>query len=87
MANTAQAKKRARQAEAHRARNTAQRSALRTAIKKVSKALEAKDKAGAQQAFREACATIDRYAGKGMIHKNKAVRHKSSLNSRVHALA
>jgi len=86
VANTAQAKKRARQAEAHRARNTAQRSALRTAIKKVQKALEAKDKTAAQSAFREACATIDRSAGKGLIHKNNAARHKSHLNARLRAL-
>lgn len=87
MANTAQAKKRARQAEAHRARNTAQRSALRTAIKKVQKAVEAKDKSAAQLAFREAAAAIDRSAGKGLIHKNNAARHKSNLNKRVRALA
>lgn len=87
MANTAQAKKRARQAEAHRARNAAQRSALRSSIKKVLKALEAKDKAAAQSAFHEAVAAIDRYAGKGMIHKNNAARHKSRLNERVRALA
>jgi len=86
VANTAQAKKRARQAEAHRARNTAQRSALRTAIKKVQKALESKDKAAAQLAFREACAAIDRSAGKGLIHKNNAARHKSHLNTRLRAL-
>lgn len=87
MANTAQAKKRARQADAHRARNAAQRSALRSAIKKVAKAVEAKDKTNAQAAFKEAVATIDRYAGKGLIHKNNAARQKSSLNKRVRALA
>ncbi len=87
MANTAQAKKRARQAEIHRTRNTAQRSALRSAIKKVLKAVEAKDKTAAQSALREACATIDRSAGKGLIHKNNAARHKSHLNTRVRALA
>jgi small subunit ribosomal protein S20 len=86
VANTAQAKKRARQAEAHRARNVTQRSALRTAIKKVLKAVETKDKAAAQSAYREACATIDRSAGKGLIHKNNAARHKSHLNARVRAL-
>lgn len=86
MANTPQAKKRARQAEAHRARNTAQRSAMRTKIKKVVKALEAKDKAAAQLAFREAVATIDRQAGKGLIHKNNAARQKSRLNERIRAL-
>lgn len=87
MANTAQAKKRARQAEVHRARNTAQRSALRTAIKKVTKALEGKDKSAAQLAFREAVAAIDRSAKKGLIHKNNAARHKSRLNERVRAIA
>lgn len=87
MANTAQAKKRARQAEVRRARNTAQRSALRSAIKKVLKAVEAKDKTAAQSALHEACATIDRSAGKGLIHKNNAARHKSHLNTRVRALA
>jgi small subunit ribosomal protein S20 len=87
VANTVQAKKRARQAEAHRTRNTAQRSALRTAVKKVAKAIEAKDKTQAQQVLREACAAIDRSAGKGLIHKNNAARQKSRLNASVRALA
>jgi len=87
VANTVQAKKRARQAEAHRARNTAQRSALRTAIKKVTKALEGKDKPAAQLAFREAVAVIDKSAKKGLIHKNNAARHKSRLNERVRSIA
>lgn len=86
MANTAQAKKRARQAEAHRARNTAQRSAMRTQIKKVLKAVEGKDKPAAAQALREAAAVIDRAAKKGLIHKNNAARHKSRLNERVRAI-
>ena len=87
MANTAQAKKRARQAEVHRARNTAQRSAMRTQIKKVLKAVEANDKAGAQLAFREAASVLDSSAKKGLVHKNNAARHKSNLNKRVRALA
>ena len=87
MANTAQAKKRARQAEAHRARNIAQRSALRTQIKKVLKAVESKDKAVAQQAFREAAAVLDSSAKKGLVHKNNAARQKSQLNKRVRALS
>jgi small subunit ribosomal protein S20 len=86
VANTAQAKKRARQAEAHRARNTAQRSAMRTQIKKVLKAVEGKDKPAAAQALREAAAVIDRAAKKGLIHKNNAARHKSRLNERVRAI-
>ena len=87
MANTVQAKKRARQAEAHRARNTAQRSAMRTQIKKVLKAVESKDKAGAQLALRDAAAALDSSAKKGLVHKNNAARQKSQLNKRVRALA
>jgi small subunit ribosomal protein S20 len=86
LANTAQAKKRARQAEAHRTRNVAQRSLLRSRIKGVRTAIAAKDKAAAQSAFREAAATIDRMAGKGILHKNAAARYKSALNQRLRAL-
>lgn len=87
MANTIQARKRARQAEVHRERNAALRSMLRTYIKKVVKAVEAKDKDGAQQAYREAVSVIDRVAAKGILHKNAAARHKSRLNTRVRSLA
>ncbi len=87
MANTVQAKKRARQAEVHRQHNAALRSTLRTHIKKVLKALESKDKAAAQTAFKEAMSVIDRVANKGIIHRNSAARHKSRLNQRLRALA
>jgi small subunit ribosomal protein S20 len=87
MANTAQAKKRARQAETHRIRNTAQRTQLRTQIKKARTAVAGKDKAAAQQAYKEAAAVIDRMAGKRQIHKNAAARYKSGLNQRLRSLA
>jgi small subunit ribosomal protein S20 len=87
LANTAQAKKRARQADAHRARNNAQRSELRTHIKKAQKTIEAQDKQNAQQAYQEATAVIDRMTGKGLLHKNTAARYKSRLNTRLRALA
>ena len=87
MANTAQAKKRARQAEAHRTRNAAQRTQLSTAIKKVQVAVVGADKTKAQAAYRDATAVIDRMADKGIIHKNVAARQKSSLNKKVKALA
>jgi small subunit ribosomal protein S20 len=83
VANTVQAKKRARQAEVHRTRNAAQRSALRTEIKKVAKAIESGDKTAAQAAFRAAMAAVDRAAGKGLIHRNAASRQKSRLNARL----
>ncbi|MGQ0699525.1 MAG: 30S ribosomal protein S20 [Panacagrimonas sp.] len=87
MANTASAKKRARQAVKARARNAGQRSMIRTTIKKVVKALDAKDKVTALAAYAEMVPVIDRYANRGMIHKNKAARHKSRLTARINALA
>jgi small subunit ribosomal protein S20 len=86
MANSPQARKRARQAEKHRQRNAAQRSTLRTAIKKVLKALRAGDKTSAEAAYKAAVPAIDRAAGKGLIHANKAARHKSRLNARLKAV-
>lgn len=87
MANIKSAKKRARQAENARQRNTAQRSMLRTYIKKVIKAIEAGDKAAAQAAFTSAQPIIDSAAGKGLIHANKAARHKSRLAGHIKAMA
>jgi small subunit ribosomal protein S20 len=87
MANSAQARKRARQAVKQRAHNASLRSALRTAIKKVIKAVEAGDKAAAQAAFNENVSVIDRIADKKIIHKNKAARHKSRLSAAVKAMA
>jgi len=86
MANTAQARKRARQAIKRRARNFSQRSELRTAIKRVRKAIAAGDKAAAQQALNESMSTIDSIADKKIIHKNKAARHKSRLSAAIKAL-
>ncbi len=86
MANIRSAKKRARQAIPRRARNTAQRSMLRSTIKKVIKAIEAKDAKGALAAFQEMTPVLDRFATKGLIHKNKAARHKSRLTERIKAL-
>ncbi len=86
MANSPQARKRARQAEKRRRHNASMRSMMRTYIKKVVKAIEKGDKADAEAAYRAAVPVIDRMAGKGLIHKNKAARHKSRLNSRIRAL-
>lgn len=86
MANTAQAKKRARQAEVRRIRNASRRSMVRTYIKKVIKAIEAGNKEVAQQAYQEVVSVLDKAAGKGIIHKNKAARHKSRLNIRLKKL-
>lgn len=86
MANSAQARKRARQAEVRRQRNAGRRSEMRTEIKKVIKAIDAGDKTAAESAFKAAVPMIDNMAGKGLIHKNKAARHKSRLNAKIRAL-
>jgi len=87
LANTAQARKRARQAENRRQQNGAFRSTTRTALKKVLKLIESGDKQGATEAYKAAVPVIDRAAGKGLIHQNKAARHKSRLNAHIKAMA
>lgn len=87
MANSPQAKKRARQAEKSRIRNAGQRSNLRTFIKKVLAAIQSGDKEKAQEAFKTATPVIDAAVNKGLIHKNKAARSKSRLNSRLRTMA
>jgi len=86
MANTVQARKRARQAVKQRAHNMSQRSSLRTAIKKVRKAIDAGDKAAAQAVFNESQSVIDSIADKGIVHKNLAARSKSRLSEAIKAL-
>lgn len=86
MANTPQARKRAKQAEKRRKNNASARSMVRTYIKKVNAAIETKDYAKASEAYQSAVPIIDSMAGKGIIHANKAARHKSRLNSAVQAL-
>jgi small subunit ribosomal protein S20 len=86
VANIKSAKKRAKQTIVRNARNVAQRSMLRTAVKKVVKALDANDAAGAETAFASAQPLLDRMAARGLIHKNKAARQKSRLTARIQAL-
>lgn len=87
MANSAQAKKRARQAEKRRQLNASQRSSMRTEIKKVQKSVAAGDKDSAANAYKAATAAVDKAVSNGLIHKNKAARHKSRLNTQVRGLA
>ncbi|AUX61355.1 30S ribosomal protein S20 [Simonsiella muelleri] len=87
MANSAQARKRARQSLKARAHNASLRTAFRTAVKKVLKAVEAGDKAAAQASYRENTKILDRIADKGVFHKNKAARHKSRLSAKIKAMA
>jgi len=86
MANTVQARKRARQNDVARAHNASLRSRLRTAIKAVRKAVEAGDKAVAQQVFQQSVSVIDSIADKGIVHKNLAARNKSRLSAAIKAM-
>ena len=87
MANSAQARKRARQADKQRGHNASLRSELRTAIKRAAKAVEAGNKDAAKAVFNESTSTIDSIADKKIIHKNKAARHKSRLSAAIKAMA
>ncbi len=87
MANTAQARKRARQSVKVNAHNAGLRSTLRTAIKKIIKGIESGDKAAATAAYLENVSIIDRIADKKIIHKNKAARHKSRLSATIKAMS
>ena len=87
MANIKSAKKRAKQSEKHRQHNASLRSMVRTYIKKVVAAVAAGDKAQAEEAYKAAKPVIDRMADKGLIHKNKAARHKSRLSAQIKKLA
>jgi small subunit ribosomal protein S20 len=86
VANIKSAKKRAKQTVVRNERNVAQRSQLRTAVKKVIKALDAHDATAAAEAFATAQPLLDRFAARGLIHKNKAARHKARLNARIKAI-
>lgn len=87
MANTASARKRARQSETQRQHNTSLRSEFRTAVKNVTKAIEAGDKPAAQTVYQRAVSRIDSIADKNIIHKNKAARHKSRLSAAIKSMA
>ena len=87
MANSPQARKRARQSEKRRTHNASLRSLVRTNIKRVVTAIQTGDATQAREAYDRAVPVIDRMADKGIIHKNKAARHKSRLNAQIKGLA
>ena len=78
MPNIKSAKKRVTVSRANEERNKAERSALKTAIKKANIAIDTKAE-GADVSVKEAVAKIDKAAGKGLLHKNNAARKKSAL--------
>jgi len=75
-----------RQAEGRRRKNKSERSALRTQLKKVLAAVETGDAETAQAELKKAIRSLDKAAGKGLIHKNQAARRKSRLEAKVTGL-
>ncbi|MCG6870789.1 MAG: 30S ribosomal protein S20 [Gammaproteobacteria bacterium] len=86
MANTLQARKRARQADQHRLHNRSLRSAMRSSIKSFLKQLDEGDREAAGTAYRQATSSIDKLVTKGITHRNTAARLKGRLNNRLRAL-
>ena len=87
MANSPQARKRAKQNDKRRAHNASLRSLVRTKMKRVLAGIGSGDLEVSRAAYAEAVPVIDKMANKGIISKNKAARHKSRLNAKVKALA
>ncbi|MCC6532958.1 MAG: 30S ribosomal protein S20 [Burkholderiales bacterium] len=87
MANIKSAQKRARQSEIRREHNASLRSRMRTAVKRVRKAIADGDKSAAQNALRAAGSVLDSTAGKGIVHKNMVARNKSRLAAAIKAMA
>ena len=87
MANTKSAEKAARQAVKHRARNISLRSRSRSAIRDAVETIAKGDKTAAPAAVRKAASSVDSLVNKGLVHKNKAARHKSRLAAKLKKLA
>ena len=68
-------------------KNKADKSALKTNLKKFEAAVEGGDKAAAQSAYKVAVQSVDKAVGKGLLHKNNAARKKSSMTLKLNKLA
>ncbi|MDR1012525.1 MAG: 30S ribosomal protein S20 [Coxiellaceae bacterium] len=86
MANIKSAKKRITQSEIHRKRNIGLKSSCRTYIKKMEALVTSNNKDGATKAFKDTVSMIDKMVTKGILHKNKAARHKSNLSNKIKKL-
>ncbi|MFN2488553.1 MAG: 30S ribosomal protein S20 [Actinomycetota bacterium] len=85
MANIKSQIKRNRQNEQRRVRNKSERSFLKTKIKRFQEALDSGDTDAAGDAYRVAARELDKAAGRGVIHRNKAANKKSRLAKRLNS--
>ncbi|HXK00376.1 MAG TPA: 30S ribosomal protein S20 [Buchnera sp. (in: enterobacteria)] len=86
MSNIKSAKKDSKTSSKSRLHNVSRRSMIRNFIKKVYAAIYVKNIAVAKNIFSRLVPILDRYATKGLIHKNKAARHKSNLKLKINKL-
>jgi small subunit ribosomal protein S20 len=86
MADHFSALKRARQTTKRTARNRANASQLRTALRNLRESLEKGDKAAAGETYRQTVSALDKAIQKGVVHGNTAARYKSRLSKRLSAL-
>ena len=86
MANIKSQKKRVITNEKAHLRNKEVKSAIKTSVRSVRKAVDAGDKEAAQAAFQVAARRLDKAAGKGVIHRNQAANRKSGLATAINAL-
>jgi small subunit ribosomal protein S20 len=87
MANHFSALKRARQTEKRTAQNRANKSRLRSALRKFRTALASGNREQAEAAFRSTASMLDKAANKGVLHKNTSSRYKSRLRARLNSTA
>ena len=86
MANIKSAAKRDRQNKVRRMRNRVAKSSLRTATRRFDAAVASQDSAAAQEELKRVTSLLDKYAVKGVLHRNTAARKKSRLSARFHAI-
>ena len=87
MPNIKSAAKRDAKSKELRAKNRADKTALKTVLKKFDAAVESADKATAQECFKAAVKAVDKAAAKGLIHKNNAAHKKSSMSIKLNKMA
>ena len=86
MANIKSQKKRIKTNEKARLRNRAVKAELKTAVRRVREAVEAKDEQAATEAAQKACRLLDRAVTKGVIHKNQAANRKHGVMALANSL-
>ena len=87
MPNIKSAEKRMLISRERNARNKAQKSALKTSMKKFDAAVSSGNREEAASAYKTAVKAVDKAAGKGLIHKNNAARKKSAMSAKLNGMA